>query len=76
MVQKQDGNDVLAIVTSLLIYRRGGPHRRSPSLIIAALTVHLGGRLLSLCSSRMLSVGSKGAMLSHNLKDYDMKRVL
>lgn len=81
IVQKQDGNNVLAIgapMTSLLIYRRGeicavvalGP-------IIAVLIFTLRGRSAHIVRQRlMLSGQSKGGELSHNLKDSDMKKVL
>lgn len=80
IVQKQDGNNVLAIgapMTSLLIYRRGELCAVvALGLVIAVLIFTSEAGHPVLCGRLMLNGQSKGAMLSHNLKDSDTKKVL
>lgn len=78
-VQKQDGNNVLATgvpVTSLLIHGRGRSVRPSLRADGGCPLSRLKGRSLVLCCRLALSSRSRGAVLSHNLTDSDMKKVL
>lgn len=79
-MQKQDGNNVLEIgvpMTSLLIHRHGEICvAAAPRLIIALLISHLRGRSPHIVQQTNAKRPEQRAVLSHNLKDSDMKKVL
>lgn len=80
IVQKQDGNNVLEIgvpMTSLLIHRHGEICvAAAPRLIIALLISHLRGRSPHIVQQTNAKRPEQRTVLSHNLKDSDMKKVL
>lgn len=79
IVQKQDGSNVLtarAPVTSLLIQGRGRSVQPSLWADGGRPPSSLEGRSPVPCRGLVLSSRSHGAVLSHNLTDSDMKKVL